>query len=281
MTTPTMTVTTTAPSPAAPAVVAPAATVAPAAPVAPVAAPAAPIATNIDDPAAAAPVAASVAAPAPPAADGKAVPVSYEPTGDAGLDMALGFLGKLGIGPADAAMQAAERGDFAMLKAQLALMGDKAQGWEQVVALGEQSYKGVQAKAQAEAKQTQDAILSVFGSDAAAAAAEWGKVRAWAADNAEPQERTAVNAALAAGGIAAKAMAAYLAGLYRAHPSAVIEPAIVSKVGGSPDFNAGALSPEQYKAELSKLRAAKGQAMDGSPDYKVLQQRRMAWRSAR
>ena len=234
-----------------------------------------PVATTIDDP-----TAAPAAAPAAPAADagkpGEAV--TYEPTGDPGLDLALDFIGKLGIAPTDPAMVAAEAGDFALQKAKLALMGDKAKGWETVTALGEQSFKNLQANRQAETAKTQDAILSVFGEDKAAAATEWAKVRDWAKTNAEPHERAAVNAALAAGGIAAKAMASYLNGLYRKHPSAVIEPTTVTKIGGAASSDSGALSPAQYKEAVNILRGKLGGRLDGSPEYKALQARRMAYR---
>jgi hypothetical protein len=287
---------TAAPAGAAPAS-APAA--APAAPAqAPAAAPAAPaVATSIDAPAAAAapaaaPVAAPAAAPAPaPAADPAAAPapaattpVTYEPTGDPGLDLALSFIGQRGIGVDHPAMKAAEQGDFTLLRATLAQMGEKAPGWEHVIAAGEASYaKQIEARKGA-ATATQDAILSVFGLQAGkadtreSAAKEWGKVTEWAKANAEPAERAAVNAALSAGGIAAKAMAQYLYGLYKGTPGAVIEPTPVTNVGGRAATDTWALSPDGYKAEVAKLTADKRGNIDGSPEYKVLQQRRLAWR---
>lgn len=193
------------------------------------------------------------------------------------MDLALGFLGKLGIGPQDPAMVAAEQGNFALLKAKLALMGDKAQGWEQIVALGEQQAKVLADGKAAKAKANEDAILSAFGEDREAAAKQWTNVKEWAKANAEPAEREAVNAALAAGGIAAKAMAAYLGGLYSKHPSAVIEPATVTKIGGSSSTTDGTMNPTQYKVAVSTLRSKLGQAMDGSPEYAALQARRMAY----
>src|SRR6185369_10168321 len=216
-----------APAPAASPADAPAPAPAPAAaaPAAPAPAPA-PVATSIDD-APAAPAAAPIASetqPEPaaaPAAPGKVEPVSYEPTGDAGLDLALNFIGQRGIGLDHPAMKAAEQGDFALLKATLAQLGDKAVGWEHVIAAGEAAYAKTVESRKAEATAAQDAILSAFGTDRDAAAKEWGKVSEWAKANAEPAEKAAVNAALKAGGIAAKAMAAYLHTLYKATPGAV------------------------------------------------------------
>jgi hypothetical protein len=278
------TITTAAPGPAQ---AAPTTAPAVAAPPAVSAAPAVPAATapavvpNID------------ATPATPAAAPTPEPlaqvqsVAYEQTGDPGLDLALSFIGKLGIGPDHAAMQAAAAGDFAILKAHLAQMGDAAKGWEHVVAAGEQAYGRKTEASKAEAAKTQDSILTVFGLDAKnpnsrdPAAKEWGKVREWAAANAEPHEKAQVNAALAAGGIAAKAMAKYLNDLYRAHPSAVIEPVAVTQVGGrAVAGNDWALSPDQYKAEVAKLSGEKRGQIDGTPEYRVLQQRRASWRPA-
>lgn len=261
-------------------------TAAPAPAPAPVAAPApapapAPVATDISaEPAVVAPAVAPATEPAT-ATPAPAGPVSYEPTGDPGLDMALGFVGKLGIPASDPAMVAAEQGNFALLKAKLALLGDKAQGWEQVIALGETAIAGLKAKADARQKATQDAILSAFGEDRDAATKQWGEVQAWARENAEPEERAAVNAALSAGGIAAKAMAAYLRGLHGKHPSATVEPAVVTKIGGNgSSADSAALSPAAYKAAVHELRGKLGGALDSSPEYRALQARRMMWRPA-
>ena len=63
--------------------------------------------------------------------------VKYDPTGNAKLDISLAFLGKLGIDPEHPGMKAAGQGDFSILKAHLATLGAKAQGWEANIALGE------------------------------------------------------------------------------------------------------------------------------------------------
>jgi len=67
--------------------------------------------------------------------------VQYNKTGDPGLDMALSFIGKLGIGPDHPAIVAARQGDFAFIKAELAGRGDKAQGWEQYLSLAEKAFE--------------------------------------------------------------------------------------------------------------------------------------------
>ena len=89
-------------TPAAPAPAAPPATPAPGTPpAAPAPAPAAPAAPS--------PVDIPTAPAAPPA-------VSFEPTGDTGLDMALAFAAKNGFGPEHPAIKQAQSGDFTALE---------------------------------------------------------------------------------------------------------------------------------------------------------------------
>jgi len=270
----------TTPAPAAPAapVAAPVADAPVAAPVA-APAPSAPLALGDPAPApVAAPVAVPVASPAP-APGAKAEPVTYEPTGDVGLDMALGFLGKLGIDVDHPGMKAAESGDFAILKATLAALGDDARGWEQFLALGEVAYGKRAEAAKVKAEADRQAVISAVGDEAT-----WAAVQTWAAANAEPAERDAVNAALGAGGIAAKAMAQYLHGLYQNAAGTVVKPAPVvgdaSRTPPGPGAN-GPLSPKDYAAEVAALNVKLRGRIDGSPEYAALQARRKAYRSPR
>ena len=258
-----------APAPA-PAITAPAPAAAPASP-AP--APAAPL--NIDAPAAPAtpPVAPPAASPSPAPAAGAPAPIEYEPTGDPAFDLFLGFIGKQGYGPDSAAIKAAEAGDFSLLKAELALKGDKAQGWEQLVALGEKTYstKLAETKAKAEA----DAKLV---SESVGGAEKWAEIQAWAVANAEPAERAAVNAALSAGGIAAKAMALYLGQLY-AGTNPPKQGANALPNGGTPGSAASdALSPQQYAKEVQALYAKNRGRIDGTPEYEALRARAARYR---
>lgn len=249
----------------------PVAAPAPAAPAAPVAeAPAAPLA--IGDPAPAPAPAAE--APAAPAAE--APVVTYEPTGDPALDVALGFLGRMGIAPDHPGVKAAEAGDFAILKAELAALGDKAKGWEQFIALGEAAYAKVRDAHAARAAADREAVLSAVGGEE-----NWKAVQDWATKNAEPAERDAVNAALAAGGIAAKAMATYLNGLYQKASGTTVTPAQVvpgtaASTAGVPTN--GALSPKEYAAAVHQLYVDKRGSIDDTPEYAALQARRAAYR---
>jgi hypothetical protein len=201
--------------------------------------------------------------------------VTWEPTGNVGLDMSLKFLGKHGFGPDHPAMQAAENGDFSLLRAELATNG-KATGWEEMLALGESAFKGLKDAADAKSAEQRTLIETAVGG-----ADKWEAIQKWASENAEPHEKESVNAALAAGGLAAKAVAVYLAGLHGRASGVTVEPE--SAFNGAPAANAAgagayALSPRAYVAEVQKLAAVTGGRPDSHPDYPKLQARRNAWR---
>lgn len=203
------------------------------------------------------------------------IPVVYEATGDPALDMALEFVGKFGFGPEDPAMVAAGDGNFALLEAKLAAMGDKAKGYEKFIALGKSSYAQVSEKAKAAAAEKATAIYNVVGGES-----QWKVIQAWAATNAEPAEQEAVNAALAGSPMQAKAMAHYLATLYdRASGVNQTGRKAVNEngpAGGSPQN--GALTPRAYTKEVDALKRKLGSKMEESNDYKQLIARRQAWR---
>lgn len=202
--------------------------------------------------------------------------LAYEPTGHAGLDMALGFVGGLGLGPQDPAIQAAEKGDFSLLKAKLGTMGDKARGWEGYLGLAEEGVKHL--KAQATEKATKDTAAihdAVGGKD------NWAAISKWAGANADPAERIEVNEALAKGGKVAKAMALYLQGLYERAAGTVKEPAPTLRNGVTPTPTPTAhLTAAAYSMEVNKLFQKMGSRMEGSQEYKALQARRFAARAA-
>lgn len=207
--------------------------------------------------------------PAAPEAPGTII--QYNPTGDAALDMALGFVGKLGITPDHPAMKAAANGDHSLLKAHLASLGDKAKGWEQYVALAEKSH--ADGKTQAEAK---SAATTQLVHDAAGGAEAWGEIQTWAKANAEPHERTEVNAALKAGGMQAQAMVAYLKGLYEGASGTTITPAAAVKPGVKPNAAGatGDITAREYSQQVSALRGKLGSGFEASPQYAELQNRR-------
>lgn len=224
-----------------------------------------------------APVAGSIdlAEPAKPAAE--AVPaadapvVQYDPTGDPGLDVALDFVGARGFAPEHPAMLAATKGDFGPLKEALKALGDKAKGWEKHVALAEKSHADEKAKGATKVAADQEAINKVVGGQE-----EWNKIADWARTNGEPAEKAQINAALKAGGIAAKAMAAYLQANYLKSPGTTVKPAAVVQPGVVPTVTAtGPMTAAEYATQTQALRAKMGYKFESSPEYQALQQRRI------
>lgn len=200
--------------------------------------------------------------------------IEYSPTPDPGLNLALKFVGKLGFGPDHPAMKAAVDGNFDQLKGALTQLGDKAAGWEDMVALAERAYETESTSTKERQAKDQAAIFEVVGGEA-----NWKAIQTWAGKNAEPHEREAVNKALGMGGMAAKAMAAYLGGLYARASGTVIEGQPVLKPGA--DRNAGpgtALSPKDYATAVFQLHQKLGGKMEASQEYKQLQMRRQAFR---
>ncbi len=235
----------------------------------------------------AAALAAAATAPAAPVVDASAsigdAPVAstdtneptsavYEPTGDVGLDMALEFVGARGIKPNDPAMLAAEKGDFSLLEAKLAAMGDKAKGYDKFIALGKRSFND--AKTTADAKAAADAAMvheTVGGKE------NWLAIKTWAAQNAEPAEKAAVNQALSQGGLVAKVMAQWLASKYNGASGTTVEPAsvVTSNANGKPPAVTH-LTRQAFVAEADKLQAKLGYGFEGSKEYSQLRARRAA-----
>jgi hypothetical protein len=221
-----------------------------------------------------------VAEAAKAAAEAAAKPAevfTYTPSGDPGLDLALDFVGNLGFGPAHPAIKAAEAGDFSQLDAALKAMGDKAKGFEKVLAAGKAGFERIDTAGKERAGKTTAAIHEIVGGPD-----QWVNIQKWAGENATPDERAAVNAALKAGGIVAKAVARELHGLYMKNPTAekagapVRAPAAPTATTGS-----NALSPREYTAEVAKLSAKMGGRMEQSNEYRDLQARRQAWRGGK
>lgn len=222
------------------------------------------------------------AAPQPgnePAAkpDAGPAPVAYEPTNNVGLDMALEFIGGLGIGPEDPAMKAAMEGNFDALEAMFRGMGDRAKGFERFLALGKSAYEGFSKEQKEKAAQAQAAIHDVVGGET-----RWKAIEAWAKQNAEPAERDAVNAALGQGGIVARATAFYLNHRFSQAAGTTVEPAErvtdPASGGGRGNGGNGPLSPQEYTQAVTALRKQLGGKFEGSPQYAQLQQRRRAYR---
>jgi hypothetical protein len=201
--------------------------------------------------------------------DGEAV--TFEPTGDVGLDMALEFLGKQGFSVEHPAMVAAGNGDFTILEALLAQKG--VQGWDRMIALGKAGMERIAGNQKAETAKTLDIVTKAVGG-----AEEWGNIQKWAAANATPEERAAINAQLNAGGLSAKMAATYLADLYGKANNVNITPPDGStfKGGGEkPPSSTGPMSAKEYTDAVNELHRRLGGRMEESPEYASLNQRRM------
>lgn len=215
-------------------------------------------------------------APAPKGDDGKGAFEYEEVPDDPGLNMALAFIGKLGMGPDHPAVQEAVKGNFDFLAAHLAALGPKAVGYEHIVKLAKASFDRQVSQTADRASQAREAILEVTGGEE-----QWKEIQKWAGENAEPSEKAAINRMLNAGGIESKMAAEFLRNRYSESQGAVIEPkqAVGNVPANGASGAAGALSPAQYQQEMGKLVRQFGATGAGrQPEYKALQSRLAAYR---
>ncbi len=200
---------------------------------------------------------------------------SYDPTGDAGLDYALNFVGKLGYGDTHPAIQAAQKGDFSLIRAELATKG--VAGSDAVLALAEQAYTRFAAE---DAKKSEE--LAGFAAQAAGSAENWAVVRAWAAQEATPQEKAQVNAALSQGGLVAQGVISQLVNLYQQKHTLPKDAAAVAKPGeaGTAAPSNEPMTAKAYAQAVEALRQKLGNRTEGSHEYAALQSQRLAARRA-
>lgn len=195
--------------------------------------------------------------------------VEYEQTGIPALDVSLTFFGSLGIAGDDTAMAAAAKGNFALLEAKLATMGDKAQGWQQMVALAKSAYTDSVSKMAEASKKTDAAILSVVQS-----ADNWNAIKAWAAKNADPAEKAEINRMIDAGPVQARAAATLLLEAYKKAPgNSINPPSPLGNASPAAEISGGLLSPREYAQEVATLHRKLGTRMESSPEYRALQRR--------
>lgn len=207
---------------------------------------------------------------APPAEQ----PAPFAPTGDAAMDVALDFFSKAGLKPDSVALTLAQKGDFSVLKAELAAKGK--QGWEAFVNIAEQSFGRAKSAAEAKAASTKAAVLAVAGDEET-----WNAIKTFVAEKADAAELAEINAALKSGGLLAKATAKYMKDAYVAGggklPGAA-EEEVLSPNRARPESNAnGPLTAAEYSAAVQALAAKVGaHRVDGTAEYKALQARRRA-----
>mgnify|MGYP001105367337 CR=1 FL=1 len=198
----------------------------------------------------------------------------YEPTGDAGLDYALKFVGDLGYGDTHPAIIAAQQGNFALIKAELATKG--VPGSEAVVSLAVQAYKAYAEKEAEKAK-----ALQSFAYQAAGGEDNWSVVQAWAAANATDEEKAQVNAAIQQGGFAAEAVIRQLVALYQQQHTLAKSPAQVAQPGtGVPAPSQGPMTAKAYSEAVENLYRQYGDRVTDTPEYRNLQAQRLAARQA-
>lgn len=214
-----------------------------------------------------------------PEVNGDPEPFEYaEVPDDPGLNIALKFVGKQGIGTDHPALQAALKGDFSFLEAELASRGAKAAGYEQILKLAQKSWDNHVATQAESIAATAEQIHKAVGGEES-----WAEIQTWAKANADPEEKVAMNAMLNAGGFQARAAATLLAQLHAQASGTVKEPADaaprIPANNASPAANA--LSPAQFQIEMSALVKKVGSnRLDKNPDYAKLLARRAAYRGA-
>lgn len=215
--------------------------------------------------------------PTPPANEAPEASVTgFEKTGDIGLDMALEFIGNLGFGPEDELVKHAQStGDFSLLEAKLASLGDKASGYDRFIALGKQAYQRF-----AEAEKTfQNAMQGTL--DKVIPAEQQEEVLAYVKSQATEAELETFNELWNHSPLARRMVAEFAMNTYsKAHAPVEQEPATPLRENAAPAaVNTGALSPQEYAREVAKLAAKVGShRLDRSPEYARLQQRRAAFR---
>ncbi len=211
------------------------------------------------------------AAAAPAIDDGEVIE-----TGDPGLDLALDFFRKAGVGKDHPALKhARETGKFDLLRATLKEKGDAAKGFEKYVEVAEAAAERERSSQQAARNKARQIVF-----DAAGGEAKWAEIKAWAEKKADPGELQEINAAIRAGGIAAAKTVEWLRGLYdqeKGNGGANGAPKSALKEGaarGESSPDGGPLSPEQYRAAVreAQRKGARGAELD------ALAARRRAWR---
>ncbi len=203
-------------------------------------------------------------APPPPADD----IFEYSPTGDTALDVALEFVGARGFGPEHPAIKAATSGDFGPLEAALKAAGDKAKGFERIVALAKDAHSRGVEKAKTQETTTRQTVETAVGG-----AANWAAIQTWASANADAGEKAEINAMLKAGGLQARLAAQGLAQLYNAQLK-TRPPAPALKEGATNQpASSGTLTPQEYAKEVGKLHGKLGSRLEGSAEYAALKQR--------
>ncbi len=225
--------------------------------------------TKVDVPAKATP---EVQAPEPQKGDAEALDAAgfaADPN-DPGLTYTLGFLAKNGFTSETPSVAAALKGDFSLLKAELAQKG--AAGWEQAIGLAEQSYDRHVKELDAQATKVGE-IVTAF---AESQGVDWEQAVQHVANTANDDEKSAINELLG-NPATAHIAAAYITGAYINGSDTEVQPqAKATSQGGqqSREPAGGPLSRAEYTKEMAKLRDALGEDYLNSPQAQALYRRR-------
>jgi hypothetical protein len=97
----------------------------------------------------------------------------------------------------------------------------------------------------------------------------------WASANADPAEKSSINAMLAADPVQARAAANLLLGAYEKATGAVLTPASATRDGGAepPAQAQTRISRSEFARETNKLHRQYGAAYTQSPEYAALTRR--------
>jgi hypothetical protein len=196
---------------------------------------------------------------------------AFEATGDTRIDLALGFFAKHGFKESDPAMQEAAKGNFAYLEALIAERGEKMPGADKYLQLAKDGLADYQAKETA----AHDARIKLVY-DAVGGEENWNAIEKWVGANAEPDEQTGAARALKAGGIEARAMAAFLSQQYQAASGTTVQPASTTGELPAPTVPSvtAPLTRAAYMAEVNALTAKFGaDRVSDTAEYKALRAR--------
>ena len=202
-------------------------------------------------------------------------PIQYEETGDAKLDLALGFFGRNGLDPEHPAIQAAVDGDFSLLEAELA--SKNAPGWQQYVALAKEAHGNVVKQA----KERDDSVTAAVSSTLEQFGytnEQWGEAIEWVRKEAA-DEVPEINRIMASGPLGAKAITAYILQNHREASGTEYAPqakAVKEEQGangGGVRAPVTPISKSQFAQEAEKLAKSFGPDYMSSPEYKLLRQR--------
>lgn len=196
--------------------------------------------------------------------------------GDPALNVVYRFIENLGFKTSDSEIQSViEKGDFSLLRAKLASMGDKATGWQEYLGIAENKYKQDKEKEKENTALCENAIHQAVGGKE-----QWLQIQSWASANADEHEKETFNALLSAGPLQAKVAARQLADYYYKANGVTKEPqSAVGDNATSSKQTSYALSPQEYTAAVQELARKVGAGrIDNHPDYEKLKQRRLAYR---